>query len=205
MEYDLSLNPYFASVLDDKEQLLWAGRPHFWLFMLSGIPFLVLGLCWGAFDYFGVIRNIPGSMAGFAIPFFAFHLFPFWGSILNMLWLMLAHRNTVYAVSNRRLIIRTGVWGIDFKTVDFDKVTNLDVTVNPLEKMVGAGSIRFDSGATNAKGATLYTTFTGIDQPYDVFKHIKQISLDVKTDWDYPNKLRPEDNPGYKTTYTGGS
>jgi hypothetical protein len=25
--------------------------------------------------------------------------------------------------------------------------------------------------------------------------------VDVKTDWNYPNALRPEENPGYRTKY----
>ena len=25
--------------------------------------------------------------------------------------------------------------------------------------------------------------------------------VDIKTDWNYPNKLRPEENPGYDTKY----
>jgi hypothetical protein len=34
-------------------------------------------------------------------------------------------------------------------------------------------------------------------------KEIKRVSLDIKSDLEYPNKLRSAENPGYKTTYTG--
>jgi hypothetical protein len=35
----------------------------------------------------------------------------------------------------------------------------------------------------------------------EVFKMVKQTSVDIKTDYNYPNALRPETNPGYKTKY----
>ncbi|MDR1494346.1 MAG: hypothetical protein LBT05_16755 [Planctomycetaceae bacterium] len=44
--------------------------------------------------------------------------------------------------------------------------------------------------------------FSGIENPYDVFRRIKEVSVDVKTDWNYPNANRPETNPGYQTKYT---
>ncbi len=122
-----------------------------------------------------------------------------------MVRLALTCRNTVYAVTDRRIIFRSGVWGIGYKTIDLDQISNLDVTVDPLEKVAGAGSIRFDSGRTTSRGAAAYDSFCGIDDPYEVFKHIKETAINVRTDWEYPNKLRPADNPGYKTTYTGKS
>ena len=44
-----------------------------------------------------------------------------------------------------------------------------------------------------------------IDAPYDVDKLLKETTVDVKTDWNYPNKLRPAENPGYHTDYKPGS
>jgi hypothetical protein len=30
-----------------------------------------------------------------------------------------------------------------------------------------------------------------------------RLMVDIKTDWNYPNALRPRENPGYKTKVTG--
>jgi len=68
--------------------------------------------------------------------------------------------------------------------------------------MMGVGSIRFSTGELTSKGTALFKTFVSVPYPYEVFKQIKTVSEDVKTDWNYPNKLRPEDNPGYETKYT---
>ncbi|MEI7904638.1 MAG: PH domain-containing protein [Candidatus Firestonebacteria bacterium] len=201
-----ALNPVvlpeqFKAVKDDDEEFLWVGEPAFWPFLLTGVPFLIIGLLWGAFDYFGFIRHMPAKMAGFMIPFFLLHLFPFWGSILNMGRLILVHKNTFYTITNKRVMLRSGFWGIGFEAIDYDKISDIQVTVNPLESMLGAGSIRFSTGETTSKGAALYKTFIAIAEPYEVFKLVKKTTVDIKTDWNYPNKLRPEDNPGYNTKY----
>ena len=191
----------FIAVKDDDEKFIWVGEPRFFPFVCMGIPFLIFGLIWGAFDYFGFIKHMPGKMIGFAIPFFAIHLFPLWGSILNMLRLFLVHKNTFYAVTNKRVMMRSGFWGIDFNAIDYDKISDIQVTVNPLENMLGVGTLRFSAGKVSSKGNPLTEDFIAIENPYEVFKKVKTVGVDVKTDWNYPNKLRPDDNPGYKTNY----
>ena len=43
--------PQFEAVRDADEQIRWAGRPAFAPFVLTGLPFFVLGLLWGAMDF----------------------------------------------------------------------------------------------------------------------------------------------------------
>jgi len=196
----------FEAVRDQNEQVYWTSRPTFFPFMLTGVPFLIVGLLWGAMDYFGFIRHLMHGegkkIVEFAIPFFALHLLPLWLSLLNMARLFLVYGNTCYAYTNKRLMMRSGFWGIDFKTIDYDKIQELEVDVDPVEKMLGVGTIRAFSGNTTSKGTRIYDEFVGIPKPYAVFKNIKQVSVDIKTDWHYPNALRPEDNPSYRTQYT---
>jgi hypothetical protein len=201
---DTRLFSRFEPIRDGDEQIYWVGKPAFVPFIVTGIPFLIFGFLWGAFDYFGFIRNMnkmPNGFLGFAIPFFAIHLAPFWLSILNMVRLFLVHGNTFYAFSNKRLLARSGFWGTDFKTVDYDKISDLEVNVNPIENIFQVGTIRAFSGRTTSKGAKIYDRFMAVVSPYEVFKRIKEVSVDIKTDWNYPNALRPDENPGYRTNY----
>lgn len=198
------LPPEFEGILDQNENILWQGQPKWLPFILTGIPFLAIGCLWGAMDYFGFIRHMRGTkgpLTGVMVPFFLLHLFPFWGSILNMLRLLLVHKNTFYAFTDKRLLIRSGFWGTDFKAVDYDRIQDLTVTVNPFENLLGVGTIKAFTGAQTSKGAPIFDRFTAIEQPYEVYRRLKQVSLDVKTDWNYPNALRPEKNPGYNPTY----
>lgn len=188
----------FEAVRDADEEILWVGRPHLVPFLLQGVPFLVIGSAWGAMDYFGFISKAGFEFDVFNIIFFALHLFPFWGSILNMFRLILVHQNTAYAITNKRLMFRTGFWGIDFKGMDYDRIREFEIKVNPVEKMLGVGSLSADSGEKNVSNR-----FVGIPEPYEVFKIAKRVSVDVKTDWNYPNAQRPPNNPGYNTRYKG--
>ncbi|MBS3991193.1 MAG: PH domain-containing protein [Erysipelothrix sp.] len=199
----------FEVVKDYDEHILWNGKPSFVPFLAQGIPFLLIGLVWGAFDYFFVMSILNdgfGGMSTFLIPFMLVHLFPFWGSILNMFRLALVYKNVSYAITTKRVMLRSGFFGIDFKAVDFDMIQNMEVNVGPLEKLFNVGSIRLFSGeAMSTKNGmrSMYDTFKAIENPYGVFKQLKQVSMDIRSDLNYPNQYRPEENQGYRTKYKG--
>jgi hypothetical protein len=58
------------------------------------------------------------------------------------------------------------------------------------------------AGRNTSKGARIYDQFVSISNPYDVFRALKGVEVAVKTDWNYPNALRPATNPGYTTGLT---
>jgi hypothetical protein len=181
---DASLPQAFQAIRDKDEQVLWAGQPDRLPFVLSGVPLLIFGLIWGSIDYFGFIRHMGGPHGiplGFAVPFFALHLFPCWASVLNMIRLQLVVGNTYYAVTPKRLLLRSGFWGTDFGTFDLNQVANLDVNVNPIENAHGVGTIRFYSNrvTTNSGRQLLLASFVGIANPYDVYKIVRQ-AIDTK-------------------------
>ena len=197
----MNLPPQFEAIRGRDEEILWFGKPNFTAFIIRGIPFLIIGLIWGAIDYFGFIRLMPKQMAVFTIPFFFLHLLPFWASILNMIRLFLVYENTCYAFSNMRLMMRSGFWGTDFKVIDYDKISDIEVNVNPIENLLGVGTVQAFSGRASDEGGQTCEKFIGISDPYGVFKRIKEVTVDVKTDWNYPNAMRPKVNPGYQTKY----
>lgn len=206
----------FDTIKNENETIIWVGKPKLVPFMAQGIPLLIFGMGWGAFVYFffqktsflGGFEGIDrlGQMSTLIKAFLILYLFPVYGSVLNMLRLILVYKNTRYAYTNQHLMFKTGFFGIDFKVVDYDKIQNIEVNVGPLEKLFHVGTMRIFSGElsrSNNQGIRpIYFIFKAIDEPYDVFKAIKQISLDIKTDWNYPNKLRPDENDGYPTKYT---
>jgi hypothetical protein len=163
----------FEPVLASGEAVTWTGRPHFVPYLISGLPILVFGCLWGAFDL-NMIRTMPAREMGFAIPFFALHLFPFWGAILYMLWLLTSFRNVVYAITNQRLILRGGAFAPSFKSYDFKEIDQLTVSSGPFESMVGAGSVQFATGKTTNRGVAIFDRIRAVDQAYDVFKQLRE-------------------------------
>lgn len=212
MVYQADKEHLFDNILDRDEQILWTGAPNFTTFMCGGIPFLIFGMIWGVFEIaFLIFASFGFSEVGVSswayIPFLLFmllHSFPCWGSVLYMFWLYFSHANTAYAITNKRVLFRSGVFGIDYQIIDYDKIKDVQVNVGPIEKMFDVGSILFNTGDSHSNGYPMLKRFSGIENPYDVFRQLKEVSLDVKTDWNYPNAKRPETNPGYRTHYQQG-
>lgn len=199
----------FEAIKDNNETMLWSDQPVFVPFMMQAVPFLMLGIVWflinSTFYQFMFEDNFMfAGFSSFALLFVVVHQFPLIASVLNTIRLLLVFKNTVYGFSNKRVMLRTGFFGTDFKVVDYDKIQNLEVNVNPIEKLFHVGKIRIYSGEVsvrNNQSYPKYTVFYAIKNPYDVFKQLKSVSLDIKTDWSYPNDYRPEQNKGYNTEY----
>jgi membrane protein YdbS with pleckstrin-like domain len=202
----LQVAPEFESVTEPGEKILWQGKPVFVPFVLHSIPILTFGMFWGAFDL-GLLGAVNGNAAhhaanaSFLIPFLILHSFPAWGSILYCIYLVLVHGNTLYAYTNRRMLMRSGLFATSFKSIDYDRIQELDVTVGLLDRLFDVGTVRAFSGSVTSKGARIYDRFVSIRDPYAVYRAIKGVEVDVKTDWNYPNALRPATNPGYTTEY----
>jgi len=201
--FDKNLLPEFDSVKDNDEEIIWTGKPKF-------IPYLFSGLGIGLYLIgFGIVwllitLNIKpenDSTGGYA---WLFGFLPLLQGLFTFLKKLFSFSNTAYAYSNKRVMMRTGFIGTDFKTIDYDKISDIEVTVNVIERMYNVGTIKFFSGRTQTdEGNTskLYNSWFAIENPYEIFKLVKQTSVDIKTDFNYPNALRPETNPGYNTKY----
>jgi hypothetical protein len=201
--FDKNLLPEFDSVIDDDEEVIWTARPKLLPYIITG-----LGLGVGAVIFVGIyygvtmnVKNEDGTTGNFSWFFAAlplgFFLYEFFKKLFS-------YSNTRYAYTNKRVMMRTGFIGTDFKSIDYDKISDMEVTVNFIERIFDVGTIKFFSGRTETNDGTttkLYDHWEAIPNPYEVFKRVKQISVDIKTDYNYPNAFRPETNPGYYTKY----
>jgi len=169
------------AVLDRDEPVLWSGKPSRVPFLLRGVPFLVFGLVWGALDavFICVILqdDEPGPIRWFAIPFFALHLLPFWLGVGNMVRLLLAHRNTMYVFTDRRVVVRSGAWGSDLRTTEYAAVSDVEVKANPVDNVFGVGTIEVHLRSGAGRGAT---KFVGVPRPHEVFRRIKDVIDEVR-------------------------
>jgi membrane protein YdbS with pleckstrin-like domain len=204
MSQDAKIPADFAAICEPGEKILWHARPVFLPYIAHAVPIVLLGIAWAMAE----LDALPPALAAFAghahlingAPVLL-RLVPAAICILHGLAVALAYGNTAYAYSNRRLLVRGGLIGTSFKTVDYDGIQDMAVTVGPIERLFNAGTIRAYSGRTTARGGRIYDQFVSIADPYDVFRALKQIEVDIKTDWEYPNALRPAANPGYATEY----
>ncbi len=197
-------------VLDPNEKVLWEGSPKFWPFFLgSSVLTTVFGIFWLFFVaiFIAMAWQAPGPSKYFilAMP----HL---WVGLLMLfgppIYTLMVFSKTYYAITDKRVILQRGVVGRDFQMIDFDQMTNAEVNIGVFDKLFGngSGSILMASAGTfsEGKGGVVSRPYmiANVDKPYDVFKFLKKVSHDVKTDIEYPNQMRPSENPGYPSKYT---
>lgn len=195
-------------VLDTNEKVFWEGTPKFWPFLLEGIKTTIVGLIFMAFLIPLLVFPIDKG-----IPIWEIFLMPiFWLGIFLIFWVpvnkILAYKNIYYTITNKRIIIQKGIIGRDFEYIDFDQITSAEVNVGFWDKVVGAnsGSILISSAGiirhtTRGPQILMPHTLSNVNKPYEVFKFFKKVAHAIKTDIQFPNKYRPNTNPGYKTSF----
>ncbi len=218
-----------SNVLDKSEKVLWKGAPQFWPYfagaaVLAGIvsvflfSFLVMfGMVFlGVFAGFALVGSAAGAPPAFiGIPLlFGLPLILMSGIFLLVLFVpaayaYLSHKHTQYAITDKRVIMQSGIIGRDYKTIDFDQISNAEVNVGIFDKLFGkdSGSIILRTAGdpvvcVNDSARQQSAVLSSITSPYVAFKFLRKVSFDVKTDMEYPNKYRPKTNPGYKTEYS---
>lgn len=100
---------------------------------------------------------------------------------LTMWFVSLYYKNAYYVYTNKRIIVRTGVFGVDFHSLDIENIGASNVCVSLLDKMVGKniGSIRFGSNSSPITNS--YYGFMNIENPYQVYKEIKGYIQTIQT------------------------
>lgn len=192
-------------VLDKNEKLLWSGKPKFLPYVITRV--MILGVVIFMFTFIGVIFILSNTGTNVTNRFDIIDPLLLWSTIIAIagsnILVRLWWRVAFYGITDKRVILQSGIFGRDFTFMDFDKIQNTNVNIGLIDKIFKTGSIfmftGFSSGGT--RNITYTKTIANIPNPYDVFKLFNRTEFDVKTDMNYPNKLRPGDNPGYKTEY----
>lgn len=171
-------------------------RDYIYEAMLKGLPVTLL---WAAFDVFFIIMILNTGMGNdvlwVIIPFFILHLLPVWLYFFNIFKAIREYRNIKYVFTQERIIIRSGIIGIDFKYFFYHDIDSVDVKVGILDRLFKVGDLYIKSKTDTA-------VLHDIDNPYHYANKIMGLTKDIKADIYFPNDLRPKENHGYKTTYT---
>ena len=166
----------FGPVLDDDEDLIKVYKPNRTkFFFLNIITTTLLFLIFLTISILAILFPEDGSKGNpiyILIPIGIFVLF----IALYIIFIILYYNNLYYAYTDKRLIIRSGVFGVDYKTLDMNMIGAVDVSVSFIDKILkkNTGSIRFGSMASpiNSTNATQYK-FGHVVEPYETCKKIK--------------------------------
>ena len=202
VDSDIQSNDVDDVIMND-EKVLWRGKPnpksYVWAAVVKMLPIAILWLgVDGAFIVFITRLMINGDMPlgflGFIIPFFLLHLTPVWIWLFGVLKARREVKNLEYAITDRRVIIRSGIIGIDFKFVNYTEIDSVNIKVGLIDKIFKVGDIYINSSVNSA-------VLWDIPNPYKIGRALQKVTTDIKSDINYPNALRPDNNPGYKTGY----
>ena len=186
------------------EAILWRGKPQKKAFIASrSLTMLPIAIIWLIFDLSFIANAFGGGgMVFFMIPFFALHLMPVWIWLGSTITAGKRWQNTMYYVTNRRIIIQGGYLAVNETSVFYKDIRNAQMQIGLIDKMCGTGSILLDNGYYDRRnrhhpGSKL----EHLEDPQNAYQRIQKTIMDIQTDIEYPNAYRPETNPGYNTDY----
>ena len=184
----------FAPILQEDEEIIKVIKPNKTRYVYLGglaytlfalIPILVMAAPFGmlidAFKEDGAPTPLVIELSIFG-GFILLTLIAVWVG-LNM-----SYKKTFYAYTNKRILIRRGVIGVDYATLDFEMIGGLMVNVNFLDRLMkgsdNPGTITFGSSASpviyTRNGRTAAYAFRNIDHPYEVYRDIKHMVDEYK-------------------------
>ena len=191
-------------VVDSNEKVLWRGKPNSKSYVLAAmLKMMPIALIWLIFDgtfIFFISKgmkegSIPLVLLGFIVPFFLLHLAPVWIWIWKTVKATREVKNLEYAITDKRIIIRSGVVGIDFKFINYTEIDSVNVKVGIIDRIFRVGDIYINSSVNSG-------VLWDIQNPYHIGNALQKVTLDIKSDIHYPNDMRPDSNPGYKSDYS---
>jgi hypothetical protein len=138
---DYSAEEIICGELGPDEQLLWAGRPRQGLVLRGADTFLIpFSLMWGGFAIFWetmvVLGGAPWFFALWGVPFVLVGLHLMIGRFFVDAW---QRDKTFYGVTSERVIIISGVFSRQVKSLNVDTLTDVSLS----ERANGKGTIIF--------------------------------------------------------------
>lgn len=205
-KYEKVVNNFGESNIDnilfEGESVIWSGKPKKSAFVINKVfTMMPIAILWLAFDSIFIVGAI-GSGQWFILLFLAFHLFPVWLWLSNVLTASKRWKNTQYIVTDKRIIISSGFVGVNYQTIYYKDIRNVSLRVGLIDKMLGVGDIYFDTNFNNGNNnAASIIAFLDVSGVYEIYPKLQKVILDIQTDIEYPNNFRPNKNDGYNTKY----
>jgi len=207
-KYDKVINYEVESTspLVEGETLIWSSKPKKLAYVINQVLVMMpIAILWLAFDSFFIISMINTGgikdMLLFIIPFFALHLMPVWIWLGNILSANKKWKNTKYYVTDKRIIIQNGFIAENYQTIYYKDIKNVNLHIGIIDSILKVGDIYFDLGYRG--NSKINAGFVDIENSQEIYSKLQKIVMDIQTDIEYPNALRPNENPGYNTKYNG--
>lgn len=168
----------FKRVLDDDEKIEKVIKPHKGKYYFSslfawGVSLFIFALM-GVFAVLFPDEGMETELVYLLIPIGLWVI----GMLVALLFVSICYKNLYYAYTNKRVIIRSGIFGVDFKSLDMSMIGAVNVYVSVIDKILrkDTGSIMFGSTASPigyGQNAGAGYRFNHIKMPYETCKEVK--------------------------------
>ena len=190
MEKNAQMLEDVKAILDEGEHIVVSIKPNkkrfvtlniLLIFFITGIPMIPSFLI-GLLSAIDVIRVTDESgNKDWVLPI---GLFVFAGVALIMALSFVIvgsvrYTKTLYIVTNKRLMVRSGFIGVDYKSLQLEDVSASAVRVGLLDKFChpNTGTLIFGSASSpiydQRNGHALAFGFYHVDEPYELYKQVK--------------------------------
>ncbi|MDP3901403.1 MAG: PH domain-containing protein [bacterium] len=157
-----------SQVIAPGEKMAYEGKPKYAPYLIS----VIVGIVIAAAVIGAIIGAVSDSMTiGILIGIIILGLGIF---LVN-----LAYSRTHYAITDKRVIIQTGIVGRDFKSIDYERMQNVSASVGLIGVIFKVGTVKIftgemqTTGGRNARMQPKYDKLRYISNPYEVLKTIQ--------------------------------
>lgn len=146
---NVAVSETISSLLDKDEIVIWSGKPNKKGLVLDGVfKMLPIVIVWLALDVAfltvmfkeGVFNENP-SLSYISLPFFIIHIAPLWIWMSNILKSTSEYNGFEYVLTQKRIIIKTEVFGIDVRSVLLSEVTEFKIVKDMVDKLLNTGDL----------------------------------------------------------------
>ena len=166
------MNSALESILEPQEAIKWQGKMsrRFLGFVLVSSLILIV-----AFSSFLVLAGQGNSSFAFLVSV----------ALLGLVTLnFFIDYVKVFTITDKRIIIRSGIIGTDYNSIYFPQIRTASVKVDLIDKLFSVGSINIDTGKVETvtgdkqnKTQTAYDKLSYIEQPYEVYKILEELKV----------------------------
>jgi uncharacterized membrane protein YdbT with pleckstrin-like domain len=151
------------------EHVFFHGHPS-WRSMLA---FYVRGLLVAVLA--GVIAGIVTRFAGGSVEVVWVAAAVLVVFLVVLAWGLIRRIATTYTITNRRLTIRSGLLSTELHECRIERVQNVNTRQRLLERMLGIGTVDFDTAA----GAAYDFSFRGVEDPRGIVRTVNAALEDL--------------------------
>lgn len=138
----------FDEILEKDEEIIKVIKPHKGRYLKSFYIWFCIPLFWPH-----LIILLAGSL--FTLPFF----------------ILKGYKNIYYAYTSKRLIVRTGVFGNSYQSLEYKDITSTSIHVSLLDKWSKTGSLKFVNPSSHHEHPMM---FIHVQNPYQTMGEIKE-------------------------------